>query len=488
MKHTSILAIMALSLCVACSNSPEDEPLIIAIDTDQEVGTDEVVVDEGPDEPDVAPAMGPLPKFVGTELLTDLNPRPNIVEVKLQARPKAVQLADDLELEMYTFNGSIPGPLLEATVGDTVIVHFTNHLPEPTTIHWHGLRIGDDMDGNPRIQDPVKPGESFTYRFVVPDAGTFWYHPHVRTYDQIERGLYGTLVVHERPEDRPRHDRERYFVLDDILLDDDGLAPAFAGHMELMHGRMGNALLTNGTMEMVTGTATAGERERWRLVNTANARTMEVTIAGARFVVYGTDGGRVEPFEADTLLIPVGQRYDVEVIYDEPGEVKLQQLVLVRNASGQVVTQAYDVATIDVTTAPAGTEPTTVVWGPAPTLPDRPIDREETIVLDAVQGGELGVLWRINGQAHAMEPLYEFQQGETVKMTIRNMLGPEHPFHLHGQFFTIEGKPGLWDTVLVGGQQTVEITAFMDNPGEWMLHCHIAEHSEVGMMSHFIVH
>lgn len=479
-----ILLTAALFLMASCSSPDTEDGPVVTIDFDEDEVT---TTPDVPEEPVEEAVLGPLPKFVGSPVLADLNPRPNIVEVKLEARPQMVQLADGFELEMFTFNGSIPGPLLEATVGDTVIVHFSNHLPQPTTIHWHGLRIPDDMDGNPRIQNPVKPGESFTYKFVVPDAGTFWYHPHVRTFDQIERGLYGTLVVHERPEERPRHDRERYFVLDDILLDGDQLARPFTSQMELMHGRQGNALLTNGTMEMVTGSATAGERERWRFVNTANARTMEVTITGARFVVYGTDGGRVEPFEPNSLLLPVGQRYDVEVIYDEPGEVKLQQLVLVRNAAGNVVTEAFDVATIDVTEAPAGQEPTAVEWAPAPALPDRTVDREETIVLDAVQGGELGIQWRINGEAHAMEPLFEFEHGETVNMTIRNMLGPEHPFHLHGQFFSVKGKPGLWDTVLVGGQQTVEITAYMDNPGEWMMHCHIAEHAEVGMMSHFMV-
>ena len=473
-------SIPLLALFLAACSTPADEPAPIVINTMDDEVVEEIDVPEI-EEPEIAA----MPEFVGTPVLEDINPAADIVEVEMFAEIRTVEMADGLEFRTYMYNGSLPGPLLEATVGDTVIVHFTNRLTEPTTIHWHGLRISDEMDGNPRIQAPVEPGETFTYEFVVEDAGTFWYHPHVRTNIQVERGLYGPLVVHEKPEDRPRHDRERFFVLDDLLIDGDKIAGPFAGHMEAMHGRNGNALVTNGSLDGVTGAAKVGERERWRLVNTANARTMEVTIEGARFVVYGNDGGRVEPYETDELLLPVGQRYDVEVIYDAPGQATLQQLVLTRNSSGQVVRDAFVVATIDVEASDE--EPTQVEWAAPPVWEDRPVDRNETVVLDAAESSAGGIVWRINGEGHSMEPMYEFAKGETVKMEIRNMLGPEHPFHLHGQFFKVEGLPGVWDTVLIPGQSTVEITAYMDNPGEWMMHCHILEHAELGMMTSFVV-
>ena len=470
---------------VACSASTE-RPALPTIDVSEDQPTmQEPERSDTPVEVEEPLDLRPLPSFVGTSVLRDLNPRPDVVEVKMRATPERIELAEGFALDMYAYNGSVPGPLLEATVGDTVIVHFTNDLLEETTVHWHGLRIPDDMDGNPRIQEPVAPGETFTYRFVVPDAGTFWYHPHVRTNEQIERGLYGPLVVHEPASERPRHDRERFFVLDDILIDGDRIAEPFVSHMEVMHGRSGNALLTNGQLEPIEVTANVGERERWRLVNSANARTMDVQIEGAKFVVYGNDGGRVPPYETRQLKMPVGQRFDIEVIYDEPGTARLQQVVSVRNDLGLVVKEGIDVAVVEVVDS---SQPQTVVeWAAAPQWEERPIDREEVLTLDAVEGGPMGVQWRINGMAHSMEPLFEFARGETVRMQIRNTLGPEHPFHLHGQFFQIPNKPGVWDTILVPGQATVEIVALMDNPGEWMMHCHIAEHAELGMMSSFVV-
>ncbi len=489
--RTSCLAALLCLTAFACSEPEpapaEDDPIEIVTEPDEEEEP-EVTEEEEPIEEEPVVEVTPPPEFVGVATLEDINPDPTIVEFELEATVTKKLVRQGIELELYTYNGEFPGPLLEANVGDTVIVHFTNNLPEATTIHWHGLRISDEMDGNPRIQDPVEPGGTFTYEFQVDDEGTYWYHPHVRAHVQVERGLYGTLVVHEPEDQRPRHDRERFFVLDDVLLDGDQIAGEFAGgHPELMHGRYGNAFLTNGSIDGVTATAKVGEKERWRLVNTANARTMEIKVEGARMTVYGNDGGRVEPYETDELLLPVGRRFDVEISYEEAGTAKLNQLVLTRNNFGQIVTQARNVAEIEVQEADADATPTEVEWAPATQWPERSVDREELVVLDAVQGGEHGVEWRINEQAHGMEPLFEFAQGETVKMEIRNMLGPEHPFHLHGQFFQIEGEPGVWDTVLVPGQGTVRITAFMDNPGDWMMHCHILEHAELGMMSTFRV-
>lgn len=480
-KISAILSFLAIAACSdAGSTIPQEQSTNNQTTNDlADVGTDVAVVEEV--------VIPPMPELVGTPLFTDINEDPNIVEVNLIAAMQPIAVSDDLTLDMYAYNGSVPGPLLEATVGDTVIVHFTNTLDEPTTIHWHGLRISDDMDGNPRIQTPVAPGETFTYSFVVPDAGTFWYHPHVRTNEQIEKGLYGPLVVHEKAEERPLPDRERVFVLDDILIDGDKIAAPYGSHMEAMHGRFGNALLTNGLLKGVFGSAKAGEVERWRLINSANARTMEIRIEGASFKVYGNDGGRVTPYITPELVMPVGRRFDVEVVYDQPGQVALQQIVVVQNATGNLVKQAFDVAVIDVGPADAGTDNTVVEWAPAPVRPVRAIDRSEVVVFDAVEGGPLGIEWRINGEAHKMAPLFEFAKGATVKMEIRNELAPEHPFHLHGQFFEIEGLPGVWDTVLVPGESSVNITALMDNPGDWMMHCHIAEHAELGMMSSFRV-
>jgi len=420
--------------------------------------------------------------------LEDENPDPDVVEVHLRAELIEVDLGDGTTREMLGYNGLFPGPVLQAEVGDEVIVHFENHTWDETTVHWHGLRISDQMDGSPRIQEPVAAdGGTFTYRFVVPEAGTFWYHPHVRTNEQLEMGLVGTLVVHDRQD--PVFDAERVIALDDILIDPstDEIAPFLAFHPELVHGRSGNVLLTNGRVSPGPDhEARPGQVERWRIVNTANARTMSLSLTGASMRVVGTDAGRLaEPFETTRLELPVGQRYDLEVRYDGPGLVALQSHVLGRDGAGDIVEMAVPVYVVDV--GGDAVEPREIVWPELPAPEPRTIDREVEMSFDAIDDPELGILWRINGEAHRTEPLFTFGRGETVRMTLRNLNGQEHPFHLHGQFFEVVGRPGLYDTVLVGGSATVEIIAHLDNPGRWMAHCHILEHAELGMMSEIVV-
>jgi FtsP/CotA-like multicopper oxidase with cupredoxin domain len=124
----------------------------------------------------------------------DANPDPHIVEVNIEAKIAPVTIGPGTQVEAWTYNGDIPGPLIRVRVGDRLIVHFTNNLPEPTTLHWHGIRVPIQMDGVPGHSQPeVEPGRSFTYDFVVPDAGLFWYHPHVMSAMQVGYGLYGAV-------------------------------------------------------------------------------------------------------------------------------------------------------------------------------------------------------------------------------------------------------------------------------------------------------
>jgi FtsP/CotA-like multicopper oxidase with cupredoxin domain len=430
-----------------------------------------------------------VPELHGVETLEDINEDPDIVEVNITAAPVTHDLGDGTMVEMWAYNGQIPGPAINAKVGDEVIVHFKNDLPEDTTIHWHGLRISDEMDGNPRIQDPVEPGETFEYRFVVEEAATYWYHPHVRTHEQLEKGLYGVFVVHEEKEDI--YDAERVFVLDDILLDENGLAPFYQNHPVQMHGRTGNVLLTNGSSEELKFDTTQGRVERWRFINSSNARTMKFGVDNAWARVIGVDGGLIgEPYQAGQLELPVGSRFDLEVHVSEL-ELGVTNYVITRDDSGAIVTAPIKLASFNVEETGKNTRRIELP-GPRPLPTDRAVDREENIVLAAHNDGD-GVVWTINGKHHAMhEPLFEFKKGEVVRFTITNELGPEHPFHLHGQFFQIERegdlpRPGLYDTVLVPGFSTRTIVAYMDNPGQWMTHCHIGMHAELGMMGEMLV-
>ncbi len=448
--------------------------------------------------PAAAVDAGPkAPPVWGVTTFEDINPDPNIVEVALEAAPTTISYQDGKTTNIVAYNGSVPGPLLEANVGDEIVVHFTNSSSKPTTIHWHGLRISDQMDGSPRIQKPVAPGATFTYRFKAPDAGSFWYHPHVHANEQIESGLYAPIVI--RGKNEPTYDQERYLLLDDVLLDTKGqlAVEPFRSGPNAMHGRYGNVLLTNGHEgKSYRGEAKQGQVERWRLVNTANARTMVLGIKGATFRVIGTDGGLLaQPYTVtDKLELPVGARFDFEVTYDQAGIAELTNYIPTQNAKGDIVDDPVPAFQVDV--APGGA-PRSVDYPAIEPLPARAPDQTVSVEINAVQTPSGQIEWQLNGQAMTgnmsdTEPhaaLFTFKRGATVRIKLTNKIGPEHPFHLHGQFFTIRDpkKPGLKDVVLVPGVSTVEVDAYFDNPGRWMAHCHNLEHAELGMMSEIVV-
>ena len=450
-------------------------------------GCSSAPVEQAPVTPPAAPAPPyVLPQVEGITALQDENPDPNVVEVTLSAGVATTTFKEGTTTDVLAYNGVLPGPVLRAKVGDEVIVHFKNDLAEATTVHWHGLRISDQMDGSPRVQDPVKAGQDFTYRFKVPDAGSYWYHPHVRTDVQVEKGLYGPIVVFD-PKD-PTYDAERFLVLDDVRLESNGKISPVSSMDGMMGGRFGNVLLTNGQpVKLARATAKQGTVERWRIVNTANARTMIVGVDGASFRVIGTDGGLIpEPYLADRVTVAIGQRFDLEVTYDRPGTAKLVSYVETVDSKNKVSITPFDAFTVEV--APSDKSPRVIAW-PAVRLTDRErvADTTATFTLDAARQGNMA--WSINGKAMPAEPLFTWQQGSTVELTIVNKVATEHPFHLHGQFFEIldPDQPGLKDVVLIPPNRTMKVRAYLDNPGRWMAHCHILEHAEMGMMAEFVV-
>jgi FtsP/CotA-like multicopper oxidase with cupredoxin domain len=419
----------------------------------------------------------------------DINPDPNVVEVNLTAAPASLELTPGHQTDVLAFNGSIPGPLLRARVGDRVIVHFKNGLAEPTTVHWHGLRIPSAMDGTPRVQSPIPPGGTFDYDFVVPDAGTYWYHPHLNTIEQIDRGLYGPIVIEER--DPPRFTAERVFVLDDVRLDANYQMAPYGGMMDMMMGRFGNKLLVNGHTDPVTGNVKHGGVERWRLINAAGARIMEMGIEGASFRVVGTDGGFLPtPYTADRVSLAVGQRFDLEVTFDrdETTESRLAAHVPMRGPDGGVVEGTVPLATLAFDGLTIGERPTY----PAVTLPELASDpRQKEFRLGMTEDASGHMMMTINGQDGMTLPIEEYTQNQPVRFTIVNEDTMHfHPFHVHGNFFQIvtrngqpANEPGFKDVVLVNPSEKVEIETRFQNPGDWMVHCHIAEHAEQGMMT-----
>lgn len=248
---------------------------------------------------------------LGPRPAVDLNPDPDVVEVLLVASPWAIDYGTGATTRVWTYNGQIPGPTIEAEVGDTLVVHFFNFLPEGTTIHWHGLELPADMDGSNIAQLQVEPGGYFRYEFDLLRAATFWYHPHIRTNVQVEKGLHGTLVVREPTVDQALGlpQREHVLVLDDVLLDENGqVAEPFPDDplenaVTHVNGREGNTLLVNGRTGREV-TIRRGVPHRLRLVNTSNVRFMRVSIPGHRMWRIGGDGGLLE----EPLEIPPIER------------------------------------------------------------------------------------------------------------------------------------------------------------------------------------
>jgi len=211
-----------------------------------------------------------------------------VVQVALDVREMDWQFRAGRRTRAWGFNGQVPGPTIEAQLGDVVEVRLTNHLDEPTAIHWHGLRVPAAMDGTEMVQRPVLPGQTFVYRLKPPDAGTFWYHPHMNETVQLERGLYGAFIV--RGPNEPTLDAERVLVLDDVQLDRRGQIKPPGWWLESHDGREGTTRLLNGRQEPEL-TMAAGQIERWRIVNAASARYVRLSVGGRPFTILGTGGG-----------------------------------------------------------------------------------------------------------------------------------------------------------------------------------------------------
>jgi FtsP/CotA-like multicopper oxidase with cupredoxin domain len=413
-----------------------------------------------------------------------------VVRALLEARESEWEFVPGRKTRVWAYNGQVPGPVLEASVGDVLEVTLVNRLNEPTTIHWHGLRLGAPMDGTQEVQPTVAPGESFVYRFSLPDAGTFWYHPHFDETSQLERGLYGAIVV--RGMGGPRFDSERVVVLDDVKLDRQSQIAPIGGFVENHDGRQGQTLLVNGratpALEM-----NGGQMERWRLVNASSARYHRLSFEGRLFMQIASDGGLLpERTAIRELLLAPGERADIAVGPFAPGEmVRLESLPYNRRTIAR--TRRELIASVRVGAA----RPSVTV------LPRRQRDIAPLASADASPTREVhfgvrpslrsGVKFVVNGKSHAHDS--PVKVGDLQVWDVINDTLMDHPFHLHGFFFqvlSVNGAPPAhvsWeDTVNLPPRSRVRIAWLPDDrPGSWMYHCHILEHHASGMMAHFEV-
>ncbi len=423
----------------------------------------------------------------------DLDGRPEVVEVDLTARVEELEIVPGKRTPAWTYDGGLPGPLIRARVGDRVIVNFRNELSAPTTVHWHGVRLLAEMDGAPgHSQAETPPGGSFTYDFVVPDAGLTWYHPHVDSAVQSGNGLYGPLLVEDAGEPAALGD-ELVLVLSDITVRDDGALedPDVGGNLGTLFGREGDLLLVNGRVNPVIE-ARAGLRQRWRIVNAARSRYYQLAITDHRFTRIGGDGGLLEhPVETEMILLTPGERADVLVApRGAPGSTLSVRWVPYDRGYGATFgrpeVEAFRLRLADEPAAEDEPLPEVArAIGALDTAGATRVDLKLTL-----REGPGDLVMGINGVASwEAEPLVA-AVGETSVWTVENTMAFDHPFHLHGFFFQVLGEGGEpvrpleWkDTVNVPVDGGARFVVRYDNrPGMWMFHCHILDHADAGMM------
>ncbi len=449
---------------------------------------------------------------------------------------------------MYGYNGQYPGPLIQAPQDATIVVEVTNEIQMPTTIHWHGIRLENRFDGVPGVtQAAIEQGERFTYEVHVPDAGMFWYHPHVREDVQQDLGLFGNLLVTSPdPAYYGPANREEVLVLDDILMDDQGLIPyGDSSPTHALMGRFGNVLMVNGVTDHRLEVR-RGEVVRFYLTNVANTRTFNVTFGDARVKLVASDVGRFEREQwVNSVVIAPAERYVVDVRFSEAGEVAIANTIqAVNHFRGVFYPEVDTLSVVTVVDEPLAEDhaeafatlrtheavvaeidgfrswfgrapdheleatvrvqglPTPIVLSmEADTLYVPPIEWNDGMPMMNWLSTAEQVTWILRDVATGAENEeihWQFEVGDVVKLRIHN--SPDsfhpmnHPIHIHGQRFLVLSMDGretenlVWkDTAILPVGSTMDVLVEMSNPGTWMIHCHIAEHLHAGMMFSFEV-
>lgn len=423
----------------------------------------------------------------------DLNPDPNVIEVEIEARVQNIEFLPGLQTPAWTYNGTVPGPLIQGKVGDTLIVHFKNSLPEATTIHWHGLRVPNDMDGAPGVtQQPIEPGEEFRYEFTLRDAGTYWYHPHSDSAAQVGYGLYAPLVVTDPNE--PKLADDLVLILSDMNITETGELgpPDSGGNFGDLFGREGNVLLVNGKV-LPTLKVRTGKQQRWRIINAARSRYYSIRLPEHRFMRLGGDNGfAARSTDVYNLIVTPGERADaIFTPASPPGTSTILPWVPTERGYGSLYARAREnLLTIETVKDP----PVQPLAIPEQLRTIEPIDianaKERTLNLTigfVNRRVEMGV----NGIPYWRAAPIEVQVGDTEVWNVVNDTDFAHPFHLHGYFFQVldETRVPEWkDTVDVPAHSSRKLAIkFDERPGAWMYHCHILDHAEAGMMGHLTV-
>ncbi|MCX4453681.1 multicopper oxidase family protein [Streptomyces sp. NBC_01340] len=441
-------------------------------------------------------------------------------KVRLTAAATSLDLGGRT-VRSWAYGGELPGKEVRVTAGDTLDLTLANHLPQSTSLHWHGIALRNDMDGVPGVtQRAVRPGAEFAYRFTVPDPGTYWFHPHSGT--QQDRGLYAPLIV-EDPKEPLSYDKEWVVVLDDWVDGVDGSTPdavlkELSGGMHegmdmgtdmdmsgshmlmgaesgLLGGDAGDVAyphyLVNGRTAQAPSTfgARPGDRIRIRIINAAGDTAFRVALGGHEMTVTHTDGFPVRHATTDALLLGMGERYDV-LVTAEDGVFPLTALAEGKKASARALLRT------GAGTAPAASVRPKELDGRL--LTAERLTADESVALSRkapdrtvrlrLTGGMEKYDWAFDKKPYRADQRHPVRSGERVRLVFANSTSMWHPVHLHGHTFALPGGAGgtggaRKDTAIVLPNGTLTVDFDADNPGLWMIHCHNVYHSEAGMMT-----
>ncbi|WP_336775262.1 multicopper oxidase family protein [Paenibacillus sp. MMO-58] len=457
-------------------------------------------------------------KTVKTEVLTSN-------EFNLTAVASNQEIAPGKTLPVWTFNNSVPGPQLRVKQGDTVKVNLKNELSEPVTIHWHGVPVPNAMDGIPGVtQNAVQPGETFTYEFKADVPGTYWYHSHQDSVNQLDRGLYGSFIVEGKNEDKV--DRDYTLMLDEWVssgmnMSDSGMSGMNHSGMNMdsssspssENGMSNNSMTMGDDMSMydlftINGKSGSlvdqlpvkeGDKVRIRLIN-AGYLSHQIHLHGHEFKVMATDG---QPINNPSVLkdniinIAPGERYDIEFVANNPGQWLIEDHSDNKAASGMKETIVYEGASAGSDQSNASEKLAAVDLtrygqaGKTSFTLNQKYTMEYTMDLNTeMQDGN--TVYTINGKTFPNTDALTVKKGDTVKVRlVNNSKTNDHPMHLHGHFFQVlskngkplEGSPIIKDTLNVKPGEEYVIAFEADNPGNWMFHCHDLHHASAGMVT-----
>lgn len=412
------------------------------------------------------PILAPPPEA------TDLDPDPGIVRVSLTAAPLVYEVGG-IPVEGYAYEGTVPGPTLRARTGDTLVVDFTNDLPDPTTVHWHGANVPNAMDGAGWPMPEVLPGGQLRYEFALDRAGTFWYHPHLDTEHQVDRGLYGVLVV-EDP-DEPVADAELVLVFDTFG------EPAAAEEDPHVVDPTLTTWAVNGLVDP-RWSVPGGSVVRVRLLNASNAGYLAVA---DQHVIAHDQGLLAAPTDGDVLVAP-GDRVELEWRVGDGLDVLRRPWTV---AGGPALGEP--VRLLEVEADPPAAVPAGLAW---PFAGGAPTEDPGTTDLRFLLTGSPDLGWEMNGETFPDVTAPVVALGEELVIEVRNASPASHPFHVHGHAFEVLSMDGvapvartIEDTIDVPIYGLARLALTADNPGTWMTHCHVLPHAEGGMMTLLVV-